>query len=439
MRQFADGVSNRQRAVASAAAIAAFALTWAVLTVGNGKPPPLPSSANDDTVVRSNASTAEKIRLLRVQVEEGVGGADTHALLAGAYLQRVRETGDVSLYRRADEALRGISGNAAVENARGTLALARHDFRGGLRHGLAARRLAPEIVQPLNVINDAQVELGRYGDASRTLQTMMDLKPNLAAYSRVSYFRELHGDLDGADQAMRLAVSAGGEAPENVAFVQSLVGSLEFDRGHLDAAGLAYRRALSSLPTHAAARRGLGRVDAARGDLPAALREQRAVAGRPSASPEDVIALLETEMAAGDPTAARGTLAHVRRLLEAEAARGVGNSNERALIEADYGDPRAAVALGRRGWAHAPSVTSADALGWAYTRAGDPVRGLAWARRALSIGSVDRHFLYHAGVAARDAGRPRPARRWLTRAVGGNPRFSPLHGPRAERALRGLR
>jgi tetratricopeptide (TPR) repeat protein len=433
-------ISGKQRgAVASAAAIAAFVLTWAVLTANNGTAPPLPSSSSaGDSVVRSNASTAEKIRLLRVQVQEGVGGADTHALLANAYLQRVRETGDVSLYVRAEDALRGIRGNAAVENARGTLALAKHDFRGGLRHGLAARRLAPQIVQPLNVINDAQVELGRYPDAARTLQTMMDLKPNLAAYSRVSYFRELHGDLDGATRAMRLAVSAGGEAPENVAFVQSLLGSLEFDRGHLDAASLAYRTALARLPSYRAARRGLGRVEAARGNLTAALRDQRATAG-PSASPEDVIALHETELAAGERDAAAGALIRLRRMLEAEAARGVGNSNERALIEADYGDPRDAIALGRRGWAHAPSVTSADALGWAYTRAGYPVRGLAWARRALRIGSADRHFLYHAGIAARDAGQPRLARRWLTRAVAGNPRFSPLQGPRAERALRSVR
>ena len=34
---------------------------------------------------------------------------------------------------------------------------------------------------------------------------MIDLQPNLASYARVSYFRELHGDLAGASRAMRLA------------------------------------------------------------------------------------------------------------------------------------------------------------------------------------------------------------------------------------------
>ena len=428
--------SWQKGAVASAAAFATFVLTWAVLTASNGEAPPLPSGA-DAAVVRSNASSAEKIRLLRVQVEEGVGGADTRALLAGAYLQRVRETGDIALYSRAEETLRGIRGNPAVENARGTLALAKHDFRGGLRHGLAARRLAPDVVQPLNLVADAQVELGRYDEAARTLQTMMDQKPTLAAYSRVSYFRELHGDLEGAAQAMRLAASAGGEAPENVAYVQTLVGQLEFDRGNLGRAELAYRTALSRVPDHNGARRGLARVAAARGDLATAVREQRAVAG-PAAPPEDVIALAESELAAGERVASERSLARVKAMLAREAGRGVGNANERALIEADFGDPRAAVALGRRGWRHAPSVTSADALGWAYTRAGRPAEGLRWARRALRLGSADRGFLYHAGIAARDSGRPEPARRWLARSIDGNPRFSPLHGPRAQRALEAL-
>ena len=427
-----------QRGVAAFAAALAFAATWLVLTVGNGQPPSL-RSGDDGGVVRSNASTDQKIRAYEAQVRGGVGGTGTRALLADAYLQKVREGGSVALYARADAVLRGIRGDAAVETARGTLALAVHDFRGGLAHGLEARRLAPEVVRPLNLVADAQVELGRYDDAARTLQQMMDLKPNLAAYARVSYFRELHGDLDGAAHAMRLAVSAGGEAPENVAYAQSLVGNLAFERGRMREAERAYDTALARVPDHAGALRGLARLDAARGDFAAALPVERELAAGATPTPEHVISLGETELAAGDREAGLRTLARARAVLRAEAIRGVGNANERALVEADFGDRRSAIRLGRRGWAHAPSVTSADALGWAYTRAGDPDRGLAWARRALRTGSADRAFLYHAGIAARDAGRPRLARRWLGRAVDGSPRFSPLHGARAERALEGLR
>ena len=75
------------------------------------------------------------------------------------------------------------------------------------------------------------VELGRYEAAEPTLQRMLDRKPNSSSYSRVSYFRELNGDSRGAVQAMRLAVSAGGGAPRTCAYVQTLLGDLELQRG----------------------------------------------------------------------------------------------------------------------------------------------------------------------------------------------------------------
>ena len=76
------------------------------------------------------------------------------------------------------------------------------------------------------------------------------------------------------------------------------------------------------------------------------------------------------------------------------------------LLEADYGDPARAVRLGRRMWRSARSVTAADALGWALTRAGRPADGLRYARRALRLGSRYRSFHRHAAIAARQAGLP---------------------------------
>ncbi len=83
-------------------------------------------------------------------------------------------------------------------------------------------------------------------------------------------------------------------------------------------------------------------------------------------------------------------------------------------------------------------MRSADALGWALTRAGRPEEGLGYAQRALRLGSRDATWLYHAGIAARDAGRPAAARRYLTRALAGDA-LSPLHARDARAALRGLR
>jgi hypothetical protein len=118
---------------------------------------------------------------------------------------------------------------------------------------------------------------------------------------------------------------------------------------------------------------------------------------------------------------------------------GVNTDTELALFEANHGNPGEALALGRRAWANGPSVRSADALGWALRRAGRPVEGLRWAHRALKLGSADPAFLYHAGMTAKAAGRDDLARRWLARSLAGNPRWSPLYSPRAEKALGELR
>ena len=93
---------------------------------------------------------------------------------------------------------------------------------------------------------------------------------------------------------------------------------------------------------------------------------------------------------------------------------------------------------GEEVYAVAPSVRAADALGWALTRDGKPERGLAFAEEALRLGSRAPLFLYHAGIAAKRAGEDGAARIYLSRALAGNPSFSPLYAPRARAALQGL-
>jgi tetratricopeptide (TPR) repeat protein len=383
-------------------------------------------------------TTDDQIATLQQVVRTHPTDANERALLADAYLQKVRETGDFSYYARAEGVLAGARRNTAVLTGLGTLALARHDFNGALRYGLAAHRAEPTEVKPLGVIVDAQVELGRYGAAARTLQRMVDERPGLPSYARVSYFRELHGDLSGAVRAMRLAVSAGGSAPENVAYVQTLLGQLELARGRLGAADAAYRQALYRFPRYPPAAAGLARVEAARGRLRPAIRRLRGVVAR-LPLPEYVVALGETELAAGMHARARRDLELVgaeERLLRSS---GVNTDTELALFEADHGSPARAVALARRSWRSAPSVRSADALGWALTSAGHPRAGVRWARRALRLGSRDPMFLYHAGIAALRAGERGEAAVRLRAVLTLNPHFNPLYAPRARRALEGLR
>ena len=388
------------------------------------------------------ATTAQRIEGLQAQVREAPSDPDAYAQLGLAYLQQVRETGDPTFYPRAqgtfEQAVRLDPANFTAISGLGSLALARHDFRAALALGERAARINPDVARNYGVIADAQVELGRYGAAARTLQHYVDVKPELSSYARVSYFRELHGDLPGALGAMRLAVSAGGGTAENVSYVQALVGKLHFDSGDYAGAKGAYQTALETDPGFPAATAGLARVEAARGEYDAAIRRLRALVLR-LPLPEYVIALGETEQAAGSTMAAGRDYQLVgveTRLLQAN---GVNTDAELALFQADHGDPGQAVDLAARAWAAAPSVRSADAYSWALSSAGRDSEALRMSANAMRLGSRDPSFLYHAGIVALRAGDAERARGFLSQLVAQSPNFNPLYGPRAQPALAGLR
>ena len=416
--------------------VAGFAVTLAVLGL---------ALTGDDDAARSSgrvggvaASTQTRIAALQRAVDRNPEDVQARVLLASALLGSVREGGDPGAYNRADEALEEAleqdPSNAAAYTERAILRLGRHDFRGGLIDGRRARELAPGLVRPLGVLVDAYVELGRYQEAERTLQKMVDLKPNLDSYARVSYFRELRGDLDGASVALALAASAGGEGPENVAFVQSLLGNIELAQGRSPQALRAFRSALVKVPKYAPAEAGLARVDIAAGRLEGAITRLRAVV-EDQPKQEYVVLLGETQMAEGRIDEGRRTLAKVRVERKLLQAAGENTDTEAALFEADHGDRRLAVRLGRAAWASAPSVRSADALGWALTRAGQARQGARYAQNALRLGSREASFLFHAGMNAKALGSRSEAQRLLRAALDANPGFSPLHARAARDAL----
>src|SRR4051794_19131557 len=396
-------------------AVLAFAGTLVALTLAGSRHPNASRAVAEPAFVPATSqSTDARIASLQATVKANPKDPQGYASLAQAYLQKVRETGDASFYTRAGAVLKTAlrldprSPDAVV--VAGTLALARHDFSGALGFAHRARTLAPELAAPYAVLVDSLIELGRYRQAGAALQRWVDIKPTLASYARVSYWRELHGDLGGAVAAIRDAISAGGDVAENGAYVQTLLGNLELQRGRLRSAELAYRAALARYAAYVPAQAGLARLAAMRGDLDGAVRRYRGVVAR-LPLPEYVVGLGETELVAGRRVAARRDLALVGAEEKLLRAAGVDTDVDLAVFEASHGSPARAVELAQRAWAAAPSVRSSDALGWALTRDGRPEAGLGYAQRALRLASRDPLFLYHAAVAAHATGRDAPARR----------------------------
>ena len=363
--------------------------------------------------------------------------------LAAAYLQKVREVGDPAYYAKADGLLRRAvalsPGDAAAATLMGTLELARHHFSSGLTWGERARALDRFSANALGVIGDAEVELGRYQAATATFQAMVDLRPDLSSYARVSYLRELFGDQAGAIETMQMAVAAGGPVPENTAYTEVLLGNLHFNRGDLSGADTAYHAAVDQDPGYVNGLAGLAQVSAAKGDLSQAIRIYSGVVNTYPA-PQFVIALGDVYAAAGRPGDAEREyqLAAVEQRLYQAA--GVDIDAELALFAADHHRQLAdALAAARRAVRDRPGIYSYDALAWALYRSGRPAEALPASRTSHRLGTRDALLFFHTGMIEAALGRRSEAASDLATALAVNPHFSLLHAPEAAAELASLR
>jgi tetratricopeptide (TPR) repeat protein len=346
--------------------------------------------------------------------------------LASAYLQRARETGDPTYYSKADGLLASAYAAVPADVAitAGSLALSRHDFPAALDWGTQAVALGPARPAAYGVLVDAQIELGRYDEAVANAQRMADMRPDLSSYTRISYLRELHGDVTGAIAAMQLAIQAGPLTGEATAWCDVQLGNLYFAKGDLDGAEHAYARSVQRIAGYAHGNAGIARVRAARGDLAAAATlYERVVAMLPL--PDYVGALGDVYSRLGNADAAARQYAVLdveRRLL---VANGVRVDADLALFDADHGhDVAHAVDVARAEYAIRPSVHIADILAWAELQSGDVAGALRHSVEALRLGSQDPLLLYHAGVIAQASGDDTRAIALLQRAYDLSPRFS---------------
>jgi len=360
-------------------------------------------------------------------------------LLAGAYLQKVREVGDPSYYPKADALLNRALGHdpsdAEATTLMGTLALARHQFVPALDWGRKAHALDPTSSRALGVIGDAQIELGRYPDALRSFQQMIDLRPDLSSYARVSYARELFGDVPGAIDAMRNAVEAGGPVPENSAYTRVLLGNLYFNVGRPKDADAQYREALFEDPGYPYALAGIARVEAAAGRYPQALGHYRqAVDSYPL--PDFVIALGDVYATAGEQRKASETYDLAAAEQQLFRANGVDLDAELALFDADHHrDLSAALIAARAAMADRPSVRTADILAWTLFQAGDERDAEVASQQALRLGTQDATMFFHRGMIEARLGQAAAAIADLRHALGINPFFSLLWAPVARQTL----
>jgi tetratricopeptide (TPR) repeat protein len=391
----------------------------------------------------AGTSTDNLVGTLQQQIRKNPKDFNAHIKLANAYLQKVRETGDPTLYTKTEDLLDRAQKlqpqSPELFASRGTLALARHDFAAALGYGTQALSSDPQSARYHGIVGDAQIELGMYDDAIDSYQEMVDSRPDFAAYSRVAYARELYGDPEGAIEAMKFALQAGSGTPENVAWAHVQLGNLWFGSGDLDQAEKEYGRSTEIVGDYAPALAGQAKVAAARGNLELASKLYKQAFNRMPLS-EYAIALGDVYDKMGDKVKAEAQYELVRNIDKLLRANGVNTDLEIALFYADHDiDLKTSLEKARAAYKARPSIHAADALAWTLYKTGDSREAQKYSEEALKLGTRDPLKLFHAGMIAKSLGQKEQAQEYLQQAIDLNPHFSLLYSDEAADALKSLK
>ncbi len=198
--------------------------------------------------------------------------------LSQAYIQEARVTGDHSYYDGAalellDDVIKNEPNNYDALCCKATVLLSQHHFAEGLQVAAQAQPLNPDNSFIYGLMCDAFVELGNYQSAVKASDKMISMRPDIRSYSRVSYLREIHGDMKGAIYAAKLAVAAGYPGLEQTEWTRMILAHLYTSIGQLDSAAIQYNIALAERPDYAFAIAGLGNIAKLRGDYKTAISQ----------------------------------------------------------------------------------------------------------------------------------------------------------------------
>lgn len=386
-------------------------------------------------------STDGTIAQMQQRITANPNNYTAYALLGLAYQQKARETSDPAYYseskKQLDKALQIKPDDYNSMAGQGALDLSLHNFREALDWGIKARNLYPEKSYAYGVMGDAQDELGDYDQAVATFQQMVNLRPDLSSYSRVSYARELHGDVPGAIQAMQQAITAGGPAAENTAWCRVQLGLLYFNSNDLPDAERAFNEALAGYPNYLHAEAGLAQVRWAQGRPQEAITlYKESIANVPF--PLYVTALGDMYKLVGDDKDAKQQYDLVIYIYGLFEKNGVNIGPEKAEFMADHNiDLGTALTLAQDAGQQRSDVHTQDRLALVLYKNGRYQDALKAEQTAMRLGMQNALFYYHLGMIQSKLGQADAARASVQKALSINPYFSPLYAAQAQAFVKG--
>jgi tetratricopeptide (TPR) repeat protein len=396
------------------------------------------------------AATNGTIRFLEERIKRDPEDFVAHNKLAAEYLQKMRETGDVTFLNLAARAARAsLEILPAAHNKEGLAILAQVEFSS---HNFAAARdqawqltkLEPNKGYPYQILGDAMLELGNYQEAENAFREMKKFGSiqgltKVAAEQRLARLAILRGDNAKASRhfsaALKIATTLPNPPRETVAWCQWQLGETAFSSGDYKTAEKYYRSALETFPDYFRALASLGHARAAKNDLTEAIRHYEKVV-RILPDPDFIATLGDLYKLAGQADDAQKQYELVEQIGRLSELNGTLYNRQLAIFYADHDlKTEEAYQLAAKEYEVRRDIYGADALAWTAFKAGKITEAQVAIKEALRLGTKDAKLFYHAGMIEKKSGNQREAKMWLEKALKLNPAFDLLQAENAKKEL----
>ncbi|MGQ0793524.1 MAG: tetratricopeptide repeat protein [Deltaproteobacteria bacterium] len=365
--------------------------------------------------------------------------------LGEVYIQKARETGDISYYDTAEasfkEALALFPDNYFANVYLGQIKISKHDFAAALPFARKSIELKPEDSYGYGILGDVHINLGQYGEAKAAYEKMASIQQNYNSLIRLSHINELYGRADEAVRYMSQAAEQGAIQAltrEYRAWVEYALGELYFNSGRLKEAEERYKSSLAIQQRYHYALSGLAKVRATEGNYTEAIELYKEAI--------DVVPLPLFAASLGDVYKKSGNANEAQKQYDLVEYIGLLSkvnevlyNRELALFYADH-DIKLdeALSLAERELEARRDIYTYDTLAWVLYKNGKFKEALSHSNEALKLGTKDASLYFHAGMINLRLGNAAGAQELLKRALAINPHFHIIHSEEAKNALREL-
>jgi tetratricopeptide (TPR) repeat protein len=378
--------------------------------------------------------------------------------LGAAYLQKGRETSDLTNFDSAEKALsKALELTSSWDVAAASplthmaaVCMAEHRFADAASYAKQALAAGAGDPSPFALLGDAYTDMGDY-DRAQAAYSKLRQDPQASEQfpgltymydTRISYLKLLHGDDANAillmQQAVKLAIQ-NHMPPENVAWTYYQLGEVYLHSGDLENAAKSDLDAISHYPGYYRGLGGLAKVRVAqlRYDEGIDLYKQ-AIATIPLI--EYVAALADVYQTLGRREEFDKQYKLVEFIGYLSALNERTYNRELAGFYADHNIklPQA-LGLAKRELDNRRDVYTRDVYAWCLYKNGELQDAAQAIEASLSLGTRDALMFFHAGMIYRDLGDTRRAQDYLSRSLAVNPHFHVSYAKQAAQTLTDIR